>query len=389
MRAAEELAKRQRENPLGPDGDRVQILFRSLPPLADPKFEQVRVSTNLAAGEMNFRQPNAKTFHFPDGTHLITIFTGLIDFYASACKILMGASNFHSRDGVIEGQSMGDVIADLEGLFRRWTPQGIAEDRTSELAQTPLPPEKERSAAILLEGALRFILCHELGHVLYYDPERDKTNAAALTKEQETLSDIAGMKTAVVSAPSAGYGRMNLAGCVISLRVLAVFATLGHAFTGDHPDPLSRVNNIFASLKDWCSSPADYWWISTIAYAYDDQLETAGQRATGGPDLLPFRADRAFSRMSAAMEEVIKKRQEETIIVPMMGPELEEASPEQLREIAGYAAEMFAEDSAAINQVGQMWAEKGGLFRSLYHQWPKRVSDAFDEAFAARKQAGA
>ena len=389
MRAAEELAKRQRESPLGPDGDRVLQLFKSLPRLNDAEFEQVRSSSKLAAGEMNFRLPNAKTFHYPDGSHLITIYTGLLDFYASVCKILMGATNLYTNGEVIEAHSMGDCVSELEALFRRWTPKGIEADQPSELKQSELPAAKAENAAYLLEGASRFVLCHELGHVLYYGTKQSGTDAAGLTKEQELASDIAGMKTAVTSAPSAGFGRVNLAGCVLSLRVLAVFAAMGHPFTGDHPAPLSRLENLFQALKEWCATPGDYWWISTIAYAYDEQLETAGQRALGGADVLPVRADRAFSRMSAAIEEVLKGRQERTLIVPLMAREFEEAPPEMLREIAGYAAEMFSEQPALENAATQKWAEKGEVFRSLYHEWPKRVSEAFDQAFAAQRQVGA
>ncbi len=385
MRAAEELAKRQRESPLGQSGDRVHSLFQSLPPMSDAQFEKVRSSANLAVGEMNLRQPNAKTFHFPDGSHLITIFSGLIDFYSFACQILMQAGTFHTEKGAEEGRSIEDLIIDLKELFLTWTPQGIQENLPSGAILSPLDPARIADANILLNGALRFILCHELGHVRFYDPARNEANRPALTAEQETISDTTGMQAALLSDPGLGAIRMNLAGCVMSLRILAVFGTLGHTFTGDHPDPLSRVNNIFAALRPFCESQAQYWWVSPIAYAFDELLETAGQRATGGPDVLPILADRAFSRLASALEEVMKGRQEKTIIVPLMAREFEEATPEQLKEIAEYAAEIFAANAFARLYAGQKWAEKGAIFRSLYHEWPARAVAAFDEAFKARK----
>lgn len=388
MRAAEELAKRQRESPLGQDGDRLCKLFESLPPLVNPQFEQVRTSANLTVGEMNFRQPNAKAFYFPDGSHLITIFSGLIDFYMSACQILMQAGTFHTEKGEAEGRSLEDLIADLKELFLTWTPKGIAENRPAENKLFPLQPGQMQAATMLLEGALRFILCHELGHVLFYKPLRRTKETASLTKEQETISDVTGMRTALASTPELGSIRMNLAGCVVSLRILAVFATTGHAFTGDHPDPLRRVNDIFAALRPFCSSQGQYWWVSPIAYAFDELLETAGQRAIGGPDVLPIRADRAFSRMCAALEEVVKGRQAETLIVPLMAREFTEATDEQMAEIAMYAAQVFAGGSPARLEPGQKWAERGDLFLSVYHQWPARAITYFDYALSLRKQAG-
>ena len=364
-------------------------LFQSLPPLFDPRFQQVRLSPNLVVGEMNFRQPNAKAFHFPDGSHLITIYSGLLDFYSSACQILMQAGSFHTEKGESEGRSQEDLLNDLKELFLTWTPQGIQENRSSEHKLSTVSPERMMSANRLLEGALRFILCHELGHVLFYKPSGSEKLAKGLTREQETISDVAGMQTALMSAPTLGAIRMNLAGCVISLRILAVFGMMGHTFSGDHPAPLTRVNEIFAALRPFCTSPGQYWTVSPIAYAFDEGLETAGVRAAGGADILPIRADRAFSRLCAALEEVVKGRQSKTIIVPMMAREFAEATDEQMAEIAMYAAEVFAQDSPARQEPGQRWTERGEIFLSLYHQWPARAIEYFDYAISKRKQAGA
>ena len=389
MRAAEQLAKRQRESPLGPDGDRVLKLFSSLPPLVDPRFEQVRTSPNLAVGELNFRQPNAKAFHFPDGSHLITIYSGLVDFYSSACQILMQAGTYHSDKSEDEGRPQEDLIDDLKELFLTWTPSGILSNQPAEHRLTELAPGRMLYATRLLEGALRFILCHELGHVLFYKPLNGSKDAMPLTREQETISDITGMQTALQSNAELGAIRMNLAGCIVSLRTLAVFEMTGHPFTGDHPDPLSRVNEIFAALRPFCSSQAQYWWVSPIAYAFDEQLETAGQRAIGGPEVLPVRADRAFSRLCAALEEVVKGSQEQSVIVPLMLPDFTEATDEQMAQIAMYAAEMFAPDAPARREPGQRWTERGDLFLSLNHEWPARSIKYFDDAMSKTSKTGA
>lgn len=383
MRATEELAKRQREYPLGPEGDRVLELFRSLPQLPDANFEAVRTSTHLVVGEMNLRQPNAKTFHLPDGSHLITIFTGLIDFYTTACNLIMQSGTFHTDKGQSEGLTLEDVKEDLQQLFLRWTPQGIREGGPEELRLSPADPLRQKDASTLLEGALRFVLCHELGHVAFYKPSHSAKKPAGLTREQETQSDVAGVQASTACTPGLGAMRMNLAGCVVSLRILATFGMTGHVFTGDHPDPLSRLDTVFSSLRKLCVLPGRYWWVTPIAYTFDELLETVGQRLVGGSDVLSIRPDRTFSRLCAVLENAMVRPESTSVVVPLLAGEFEEATEAQMRVIARFAAELFSPGAYARYEAAENWGAKGRIFRSLYDQWPTRAIAAFNEAFKA------
>jgi hypothetical protein len=104
MRASEELAKRQREYPLSA-ADRGAALFSRMVPLPDQQLESLRRSQALVVGEVNRPLPNAKTFHYLDGSHAIMLFSGLLDFFSSAAKILLGGSHMH-RDGKVEDPSL-------------------------------------------------------------------------------------------------------------------------------------------------------------------------------------------------------------------------------------------------------------------------------------------
>jgi hypothetical protein len=273
MKASEELAKRQREAPLGTAGDRGSALFRKLVPVDIPELENLRTSQSIVAGEIGYILPNAKTFHYPDGSHAIMIFSGLIDFYDAVAKILFGATNIYTPKEVVKASSTaGDVIRELQALFERWKPEGISEVVNAELSISPLPPVAAADAAMLAEAAQLFMLWHELGHVLYYRPpgeDDEKSSVPVLTRAQEFKADSIGMRNLIRMAKTPSEARMRLAGCTVCFRVLAVFASLGHKFPNDHPQPIDRLNAVCASVRSFCKTERDYWSLSPIAYAFD------------------------------------------------------------------------------------------------------------------------
>jgi hypothetical protein len=173
VRASEELDTRRREKPLGPAGDRIAPVFASLVPLADAELEAMRQSGALVVGEITNPLPNAKTFHFPDDSFAIVIYSGLVDFYQYVCNTLMASSIMHSDGAVTSAAlSMNDVIANLKQLFQAWTPDGLVLDRIPPISLAPLPPQYAEMTALLNKMALSFVLSHEFGHVRYYKPPR-------------------------------------------------------------------------------------------------------------------------------------------------------------------------------------------------------------------------
>src|SRR5215472_11775624 len=141
MRAIEELAKRQREWPLS-GTDRGAALFSRMVPLPVRQLEDLRRSGALVVGEINRALPNAKTFHYPDGSHAVVLYSGLIDFFSSAAKILLGGTHMHI-EGRIDKPSLPheSVIDRLQALSERWTPEGIAKGRN--INESPIVLSKE------------------------------------------------------------------------------------------------------------------------------------------------------------------------------------------------------------------------------------------------------
>src|ERR1700743_3009386 len=135
MRASEELAKRQREYPLENGSYRGAKAPPKFTPLNVPELEAMRLSQALVVGEVGRTLPNAKTFHYLDGSHAIMLYSGLIDFLDAVAKILYGSTNLYAPKSVVKAAATeSDVIRELQALFERWKPGGISDVVDPELS---------------------------------------------------------------------------------------------------------------------------------------------------------------------------------------------------------------------------------------------------------------
>jgi hypothetical protein len=362
-------------------------MFTGMVPLADTRLESIRQSGALIVGELTNPLPNARTLHFPDDSHAITIFSGLINFYEYVCTTLIAATTMHDGDRTTDSAlSMHDVIANLKQLFLAWTPQGLAPDLIPKVSLTTLPPEYAQRAADLMRMAMSFVLSHELGHVLYYPPPEDDSPPPALTLQQETESDKAGSTGLLSAARQQGRGpaRMSVAGMFIALRVLAVLADLGHKFGDDHPPPLDRLNNVVRAIRGVCDGEREYWSLTTIAYAFDEQLESAGAQAVG--KVPPRSLQHAISRLRAILEEVAVGRQPETMVQGVMRLDLDELSDEDLGALAGMAAILFPEvpPTTTDQRQDKMWAAMSANLRASIAEFPPRARTVFQYAITQK-----
>ena len=387
MRASEELARRQREYPLGSAGERGTKLLAKFAPLNVPALEAMRLSEALVVGEVGRTLPNAKTFHYPDGSHAIMLFGGLIDFLDAVTKILYGATNLFGPQKVVKASCTGnDVIRELHALFERWKPGGISGVVDPALSMSPLASPAADFADMMAQSAQLFILSHEFGHVLFYQPpgeDDDPSTVPVLTRDQEFAADTTGMQNVIRMATTPSEARMHIAGVVVSLRVLAVFASLGHTFPNDHPQPIDRLYSIARSARAFCHTERDYWSLMPIAYAYDERLEVAGLRAIHSTDPVVPDFDRVFSRLSAVLEAAVHGSVPHSEVLDAMRQDFRDVPPAVLEKVAMTAARMFPPipvETASPTQDA-LWAEKARLFRSLDGQWPEVAKTAFQAAF--------
>jgi hypothetical protein len=392
MRASEELAKRQREYPLENGGDRGAKLLAKFTPLNAPDLEAMRLSQALVVGEVGRALPNAKTFHYPDGSHAIMLFSGIIDFLDAVTKILYGSTNLHGPKSVVKAAANEeDVIRELQALFERWKPGGITDVVDPSLSMSPLGSPAADFAAMLAQAAKLFILSHEFGHVSFYRPpgeDDDPSIPPVLTRDQEFAADTLGMQTILRMAQTPSDARMHIAGVIISLRVLAVFALLGHTFPSDHPQPIDRLYAIAHSVRTFCKTERDYWSLMPIAYAFDERLTVAGYRAAHSTATLIPDDDRVFARLSAVLEAAVHGSVPHAEVVDVMRKDFDDIPPDVLERVAMTAARMFPEVPVETESPRQdtLWAEKAKLFRSLRDQWPDVAKAAFQKAFEQQSQ---
>jgi hypothetical protein len=381
------LAKLQREFPLGASGDRVAVLFSTLFPLEDAKLEARRQSGSLIAGEVGRNTPNAKTFHHPDDSHVIVIYSSLVDFYELAAKIILGGGNvFYNRQVSIKApDSIDGVVARLETLFRCWTPQGLADNLPSAVTVSALEEKAEELARFEAAASLLFLISHELGHVTYYRPptEEDSKAESQLKPEEELLSDVSGMKLMVRSAQSPADARMRICGVTAAMRVLAVFESLGHVFGGSHPPPLIRLQHLWEATRHFCRTERDFYALTPLAYTVDQHLEEAGIRAlgeTGRPEASP---ERMFSALSAVMENVVKRYEPVEKVLEVMQFDFKTAPRPNLEELSMIAARLFPPIPTHTESAreDELWAAKADVFRSMKDQWPEPMRTLFKSAY--------
>ena len=380
------LAKLQREEPLGTGGDRVAALFAQLAPLKIPQLEASRKAGSLVAGEVHRNIPNAKTFHYLDDSHAIVVYSSLVDFYRMASKILFGGvSVFGDHPPIKAPDSIDSTVGKLEVLFRCWTPKGLEDELPSKISLSPLTPEAAELADFQAASSLLFLIAHELGHVLYYRPpsKEDGRGEPLLTAEQELLSDVSGMQLLVRSAQEPGDARMRICGVIAAMRMLAVFSALGHVFGGNHPHPLTRLQHLWDSTLKFCKTERDFYALTPLAYATDQRLEAAGLHALGSSDRPAATADRIFSCLSAVIENVAKGREPIAQILEVMRFDFGTAPRQNLEELAQIAARLFPPIPTQTEspREDELWATKAQIFRSLGDEWPEPMRTIFRNAY--------
>ncbi|HEY1904145.1 MAG TPA: hypothetical protein VGG56_17075 [Terracidiphilus sp.] len=179
---------------------------------------------------------------------------------------------------------------------------------------------------------------------------------------------------------------MSIAGVMVALRVLAVLGDLGHKFGDGHPPPLDRLKTITSATRGICNSEREYWSLSTIAYAYDEQLQSAGAQAI---NITPPRTyDHALSRLVSMLEEIVKGHTPPADLLPGMRMDFEDLPDEDLGIVAGMSAILFPEAPVSTNDERQdkMWAARGVNLRGAIQQFPDRARAVFQFAFSPANQ---
>jgi hypothetical protein len=344
--AADRLAMLQRVYPFTGPSDRVAPLLPSLGPKIGLDLLTLIGSGKLLAGEIGKAAPNATTLYFPeDGSHLIVINGGLLNFLSATAQALFRDTNVYLGDGTMIGRSgnMDDVVTRLTELFRLWQTKKTDADAALPSQSLELPTPAGEGSNLLARMAALFVLSHELGHVRHARDAGDvATGKAAMTRDEEFAADAAGVRLLVGAVTDLGLQRIHYAGAVVTLRVLSVLQSLGHVFSGEHPSPLDRLAAVKRTVREFVAEPDSYFSLATIATSFDEQLETSAMKLQGRPGGAPLTVERIVCRVYAATIECCNGRVRPEVVEKMFLADVREAQPEILPEVANTTARLFA-----------------------------------------------
>ena len=173
-----------------------------------------------------------------------------------------------------------------------------------------LPAVKMDYATQLADAAEDFALAHELGHVTEWlrrggDPGED------IPPEEEYAADQNALETVIdIGAPWPGTWRDAYAGAELALRIYGSLEHLEFKFKETHPLPGRRLEKFRKTARDVLASRIRYLEVSSIAFAWDEQLEAMERKIAGEAKAKLFvvgvTPDRMLSKLSVWIEWMVK-----------------------------------------------------------------------------------
>jgi hypothetical protein len=387
MLASAELARLQHDfEPWA--ADRCGPLLANLTENLSADLTEMVGSGALLLGEIGLAAPNANTRNFPDGSHLVTANSGLIDFdFAVAGALLGGTRIFTTAGDIIEPALQSrNVAKNIAALYEAWRSGAIWKAGRLVPPSSDLPAQAAKDADRLGMTAVMFVLAHELGHVFRFRGEAGAGGTQGkqqLTYEEELGADKAAVRLLFEQGRKFGSIRLSLAGAVVALRVLAGLEEMGHQFPGSHPLPAKRLSQLWSAMRD-LSGPMeeDYWHETTIAYAFDEHMEAAENLLLGRGRETAMTAERIFSRLNAVLEECVKDSLSLEASLAVINSDFSNAPQTILEEVAEMAARIMQPLPRGFIAMRELALQNNmaKLFLMLLPQYPLRFRAVFDAA---------
>lgn len=284
--------------------DRGLTLYSGLASHLPAELVRLHDTGQLLAGEIGLAKPAAMTRRLAEHEYAVEITSGLLEFLYSVIRILGGLNRVWGNSGVITEPklSLAEATHHYKDLVERFK-SGALNERKFTHATFPLHPEQIAVAEDLTTQAERYILGHELGHVVQWElgsPRADQ-------RGQEVVADVLALGL-VLRASDPRRVRMTYAGALIALRVFASLERLDVSFGGPHPRPVERVEILKTAAKQTFTDRRSFRYYRTIAFAWDELMEAVENSLLGrGPDTMQT-ADRVVSRLEVILEECAKAR---------------------------------------------------------------------------------
>lgn len=398
MRASNELATLQRKFPPWTE-DRCAPLLMQVAHELSRELSVLSEKKLLVMGEIGWSAPNASTRHFDDGSHLVVVNSGLLDFAFAVAQTLHGAARIVKDGGkeIAPTENLRAIAPRIAALYEGWKSGALWIGERLQPLNQPLPDAAAERADQLARAAIIFILTHELAHVLEYKPEKDdlsETEQVSPILQEELWADSAAIRTILQYSQHRGRGgsiRTDLAGAIVALRILSGLEKLGHHFPGHYPPPEQRLITLWSAIRELIETEeteAAYWYKTTMAYAFDELMETAENLALLQGPTAALTPERIFSRICSALEEVVHERLSLERALQVINFDLNRASTAILRDVASTAKRVLRPLRPPFIAIGSVAVQHkiAMLFMELLPKFPARARILFKRSRRKEKR---
>ncbi len=357
------------------------MIFKSYhPALPQPLLEKVN-SGALAIGEVGIAEPQARTKRVGEDQFTVELYSGFMEFYYTITRILCGAQR-EFRPGEIEQPSLSqeELTHRVADVFKEWQAGRFWNGQRYQHPLFLIQEGQREIAEYLATRAEAFVLAHELGHVMIYSGYWPDEATAKAFPSEETQADVFAINLVLRSAQSGQY-RMRYAGIVLAIRVFCLLEKLGFVFpSGKHPLVTHRLKVLKELARELSPNELFYVWMSTIAAAYDEQMEAVENIILGLGPKTSQTAERVAIRLFAMIEEAVKGRLDN--LVAQVTPDLAIISDQLLADavakLNGWLSDSLGNEAwDGVNGMGLKMRKQLGL---LSRDLPPQYAAAFTNA---------
>jgi hypothetical protein len=259
---------------------RVPDLLSELHDLLPPIAQQMLRDGHLVVGEIGADQPNAHVKKLEDGQFAVVLHSGLFAFLYRIARPLASAV-FRPAPGAGSGIAFPELARIIAEII--WWIQCTGDSFGPEYEVTF---EQKHLASFIATGAERFLLAHELGHVLFSAgamPEGDLSTRLDDSME-EHVADVTALDLSL-QACIARHGESDptwlmlaYAGAELALQIWGVMERIGYDFVdGVHPPASQRIAVLRRVLRERCETDKVFETIAMAAKVIERAFNEVSQ----------------------------------------------------------------------------------------------------------------
>ncbi|MXN80135.1 hypothetical protein GR157_36155 [Burkholderia sp. 4701] len=260
--------------------DRVLDLLSELQSSLPPIVQQLLRDGHLVVGEIGADVPNAHVTRLDGDQFVVVLHSGLFAFLYRVARPLASAVFRSTADAGagIDTPELARIIAEVF-WWQQETGDSFGPEYEVTLGQKQL-------ANILAMRAERFLLAHELGHVLFAMGMMSEVELAERLGDsmEEHFADVTALYLSLNACNEGGGGAdqmwltLTYAGAELALQIWGVMQQIGLDFVdGVHPPALQRIAALRSSLREWCETDETFEAIAMAAKVIERTFHEVGQ----------------------------------------------------------------------------------------------------------------